>query len=95
MLFFEGVEKDTELRRFRVLIDATLGKFGQCPVGFLLFGQRLLQELYRLVEAGHVNADNGIRYIASVPVCRACPAERLVAVAQTSMRCNSPLVYRT
>ena len=26
-----------------------------------------------LATTGHVNADNGIRYIASVPVCRACP----------------------
>src|SRR5208282_3232613 len=26
-----------------------------------------------LTTTGHVNADNGIRYIASVPVCRACP----------------------
>jgi Transposase DDE domain len=26
-----------------------------------------------LTTTGNVNADNGIRYIASVPVCRACP----------------------
>ena len=26
-----------------------------------------------MTTTGHVNADNGIRYIASVPVCRACP----------------------
>ena len=26
-----------------------------------------------LTTTGHVNADNGIRYITSVPVCRACP----------------------
>ena len=38
-----------------------------------------------LTTTGHVNADNGIRYVASVPVCIACP---LKPNCSRSRRCS-------